>query len=423
MEDGSFWSAIGVRHGDVVSAINDTEIRDIIDVYFASSDGIESVEVIRDGESVVIDAGGGEEDSYTGIEFEELKYARCPNKCIFCFIDQLPKGLRDSLYFKDEDYRLSFLFGNYLTLTNLSDEDLERIREQRLSPLYASVHTTDDDLRRKMLGNPKATEIMPMLERLASFGVQVHCQVVVCPGINDGAVLEKTIRDLAASYPSVASVAVVPVGLSSHREGLEEISPVDKKVAGEVVQLVSGLQDAMLERLGSRFAFLADEFYMMLKRDMPEQDDYEDFSQVEDGVGMLRQFLTEVEESSDISSDRPGVVGILTGKLAEPAIKNLVVQSLEQSFPNATFRILAAVNTLFGPTVTVTGLLSGADMIRSAKRCDDCDCFVLPPNSFNSDGVTLDDMSAEDISRALGKAVLVPSGNLFDALREHMESH
>jgi putative radical SAM enzyme (TIGR03279 family) len=421
VHEESFWSHSGVRCGDILARIDGEEVKDIIDVYVLLSDEVSSLEVVRDGKRLELCPNGDEDVSASGIEFGDFDYRRCANRCIFCFIDQMPKGLRESLYFKDEDYRLSFLFGNYLTLTNLSKEDMERIRRLRLSPLYVSVHTTDDDLRRRMLGNPKAPSIMEMLEKLASSGIEVHCQVVLCPGINDGYVLQRTIEDLSELYPSVASVAVVPVGLTEHRNELEEIPAVDAGIAREVIDSISRIQLSMLRDLGSRFVFLADEFYLLVGAPLPERNHYEHFAQIEDGVGMTRQFIEEMEQSSLEHSDYEGTLGMITGSLAAPVIRECVIPKLREVFPKARFLMLAAESSLFGPMVTVTGLLSGEDIVRAARSCDECHAFVVPSNSFNPDGVTLDGMSAEDLSSAIERNVIVPYGNLIDSLVEELE--
>ena len=312
VEAGSLAARKGIRPGDTLEAINGEAIRDVLDYRFYMTDSRLELSLRRDGAAFSVPVRKGEYDDL-GLEFETYLMDRqhtCRNKCIFCFVDQLPRGLRDSLYVKDDDSRMSFLFGSYVTLTNLTEEDIRRIIKMRLSPINISVHTTDPDLRVEMLKNPKAAESLRYIPMLTQAGIRVNTQLVLCPGVNDGPALEKSLWDLAEYWPGLGSIALVPVGLTGHREGLYPLRPYTKEEARQVLDAAALFQAEMIQKHGSRIAYPADEFFLLAERPIPPAEYYEDFEQLEDGVGLwalLRQEFTsalELEEPRPLSRHR-----------------------------------------------------------------------------------------------------------------------
>jgi len=347
----------------------------------------------------------------------------CGNACTFCFVDQLPVGLRPGLYVRDEDYRLSFAYGNYVTLTNLTDEDHERICEQRLSPLYVSVHATDDTVRRRMLGNPNAPSILVALRRLATAGTRVHTQIVICPGVNDGDVLDATLADLAGLGETVASIAVVPVGLTAHRDGLPAIEPVSAEASRAVLTILERRQRQFRRERGEAIVYGADELYLTAEWELPPYDGYDDFPQLENGVGLLRSFEADLRERArDLEGavDRALVIDVVTGELAAP----FLARALREAFPprsDIQALVTPTRNTLLGPSVTVAGLLPGRDMAlalerKTLERGLSADLFLLPGEAFNEDGVTLDGMTVDEIARAAGRTPVVATRDLVGAV-------
>ena len=288
LEKDSIAFAAGIRPGDMLISINDNAISDPIDYRFYEAEEFLKVEIICDGalKEVVIEK---EEDEDIGLEFDSMRIKRCPNKCVFCFVDQMPEGCRESLYIKDEDYRFSFLYGSYITLTNITKKDKERIFSQRLSPLYISVHATDNELRRKMLGNKKASDILKEIEELAQHRIFLHTQIVLCPGINDGEYLKKSINDLKGFYPYVSSIAVVPVGQTRHR--VNKLTPVDKDYAKKTIMLLTKIKADIKKEIGDDILFIADEFYIKAGMEFPDISGYADFPQIENGVGLVPLFF------------------------------------------------------------------------------------------------------------------------------------
>ena len=391
----------GIRSGDRLLAVGGERPEDALDLTLALAwlDEPEAVfEFSRGGTSfsVTLPVAGPEE---LGFEVQEAPIRTCGNNCVFCFVDQLPRGLRSSLYVKDEDYRLSFSYGNYITLTNLSDEDYERIASQRLSPLYVSVHATDDTVRRKMLGNEDAPPILESLRRLGDAGIRVHAQAVLCPGLNDGSVLEQTLADLFALGDMVLSVAVVPVGLTAHRRNLLALEGVSEASAGAAVDAVARWQERFLGEGRSRTVYAADELYLLGGRVLPPHDEYDDLPQLENGVGLLRSFEFELNERAGLLGDRidpPLKVTVLTAMLPALFLRTALGNALGR-VDGLTLRVVACNNTLLGPAVTVAGLLPGADMVRGLRGSPDADVFLLPGVAFNENRVTLDGMSPNEI--------------------------
>jgi putative radical SAM enzyme (TIGR03279 family) len=414
----------GFRADDDLIAVDGRPIRDSLDLEFAlgCADG-ESVrcEFVRSGVAGTVDLAIGSSYDDLGMDFAPDACRTCGNRCVFCFVDQLPRGLRKSLYVKDEDYRLSFSFGNYVTLTNLEDDDYARIEAQRLTPLYVSVHATDDAVRRRMLGNANAPPVLASLRRLGKARIEVHTQVVVCPGMNDGPVLERTLDDLLAMPATVLSVAVVPVGLTAHRQGLPRLEPVTPRLAAALVGTVERRQAALRGERGSAVVFASDELYLVAGRELPPLASYEDFPQLENGVGLLRRF------EADLEARAPALAGlfarslrltILTAPLAAPFLLEVVGRTLAETAPIET-RVLAVENTLLGPSVTVAGLIPGRDMVRTLRDAEPADLALLPGEAFNDDRLTIDGMTVEDIAAAAGRVNVAASHDVVSALTDY----
>ncbi|GAW93236.1 DUF512 domain-containing protein [Calderihabitans maritimus] len=370
---GSIGEEAGVEPGDRILSINGHNLEDIIDYRYLTADERLEIEIKKkNGQTWLLEV----EKEYgedLGLDFDQATFdgiRRCCNRCIFCFVDQMPPDLRTSLYVKDDDYRHSFIHGNFITLTNLTPRDWERIVRLRLSPLYISVHTTNPRLRAQMLGNPRAADIMEQLQRLKEAHIEMHTQIVLCPGINDGEELERTLRDLESLWPAVRSIAVVPVGLTCFREGLTELRVYSAEEARKIINQVKSFQAAFRRRRGSNLVFLADEFYLKAGVALPPAEHYEGFPQLENGVGLVRLFLDGYEETKkSLPSElpKPRKVVIITGMLAAPFLENMV-QEISERVRGLEARVLALENGFFGPTVTVAGLLTGSDLIRGLKE-------------------------------------------------------
>jgi putative radical SAM enzyme (TIGR03279 family) len=337
------------------------------------------------------------------IEFEPLKPKKCGCKCIFCFIDQLPAGLRKSLYHKDEDYRFSYLCGNYVTLENLNKTDLEKIIRYRLSPLYVSVHATDPELRRFMLGRKKTRSVLPVIEYLAKNRITMHCQIVLCGGINGGQELRRTVEDLSVFHPYVETIAVVPVGLTAHRDGLFGLTGVDVVESLKTFAVIEGLQKKYVKKFGSRFVYLSDEFYVLAGKEIPVADSYGDFSQMENGVGLLRYFIDDAEKllgkprlkRNHLNGKSVVVTGEMAWKYLNPYIKRLA------DLTRSDIKLMPVKNAIFGGGVNVTGLLGGRDVIRTLKNVR-LDYLFLPDVMLREKQDTfLDDITLSELKMRL----------------------
>ncbi len=401
--------AAGLVAGDRILAINGRALRDAIDFQFYGAEDRLVLSVDRDGarRTLRLTRGAARE---LGVELQPPRpgdIATCANKCVFCFIHQLPRGMRRSLYVKDDDFRLSFLHGNYITLSDLDEPSFERILEQRLSPLYVSVHATDPPLRWTLLGRPRhSAEILPRLERLAKAGIRVHAQVVLCPGLNDGPHLERTVHELAPLHPHVATTAVVPVGLTRHRERLPALRTLTDAEAIALVDTVAGWQTRFRARLDSRFVFLGDEVYLQAGRPLPPAEAYEGFPIAEDGIGLVRRF----EDGFVRTRVRPSVgrlrrVTVVSGTLYAPRLARLL-EGL--AWPGLHAPVVAVPNDFFGGSVAVAGLLTGQDIQRHlAARGDLGEAVLVPAVALrDGEGVFLDDLTPADVARALGVAVV-----------------
>lgn len=400
---------VGLEPGDRLISVDGESILDIIDLSFALSD--ESVELLiekANGEQEILEIEK-EYDEDLGIEFESAVFdgvRRCANKCIFCFVDQMAPGMRESLYVKDDDYRLSFLYGNFVTLTNTVPRDIDRIRRLHLSPLYISVHTTNGALREKMLNNKNAGKIMENLDTLITSGIEMHTQIVLCPNINDGAELEKTISDLYSLHPNVLSMAIVPVGLSRYRENCYSLEAFSPEQALDVINLVSKWQKKCRKKSGTSFVYLSDEFYINAGHPIPEYDFYDGFPQLENGIGLVRNFLHEWENSpiSQTGYAQPHHIDVVCGISAHTILKPLL-ESL--NITNLTIRVIPIENNFFGTEISVSGLLTGQDIISQLTQIDGVRTGVIIPGIAlrKGEGIFLDNMTLEELERGLGTTV------------------
>jgi putative radical SAM enzyme (TIGR03279 family) len=419
IKKGSQADSEGLLAGDELLAVNGQPVRDDIDLMFYGAEDMVYLTVRREGHVFEAACNGYEE---LGVEIEPMQVMNCGNNCLFCFVDQNPPGMRNAVYIKDEDYRFSFLHGAYVTLTTLSEKDIARIIEQRLSPLYISVHATEPDVRRKILGIKRDDRLMEKIDRLLENSIHLHCQIVVCPGINDGFVLEKSIRDLAGRYPGILSLAVVPVGLTTHREGLFPLRAANAQDARETIELVDRLRAELYHppsfihpsdggdsegELDYGFVYCSDEWYCRAGMDIPEADYYDDFPQIENGVGMIREFLDAVErlETSSGKLRYNGKAVIVTGFSMAPFMEQFA-KRLCNFTTGLDVRIRVVPNRFYGESVTVSGLLTGRDIISALQGIESDETVLLPPNCLNAEGLFLDDLSPEDVSSELGVNVV-----------------
>ena len=403
---GSIAEEIGLEPGDVIEAVNGIKIKDVLDYRYLMNDEFVTITVrTRQGSVEDVEI---EKDDYEdlGAEFENSlmdKAQRCANKCIFCFIDQLPDGMRSSLYFKDDDTRLSFFQGNYVTLTNLSDEEIDRLIHLRVSPVNISVQTTNPELRVKMLKNPRAARIMEYMKKFAAHNIEMNCQIVLCPGFNDGAELQRTIFDCYSLYPHVKSVAVVPVGLTKHRKGLCELQPVDKEKAEEILAHIHFWQDKFREETGTGFVYAADELYLKAELPVPSPDSYDGYSQLENGVGLIASLFEDLDEAlkEDYKDVNPHSLSIATGAAAYDSIKKAACM-ITAKYPQVSVNVIKIINDFFGDTITVAGLLCGCDIIRTLKGRELGDYLLITDEMLRSGSETLlDDTTVSSISKAL----------------------
>ena len=409
VDRGSPAARAGIRAGDRLTRISGVTVVDFIDYQALSVQRRLTVQVLRDGQTLDFPI---RKDEYAplGLNFETPMMSGtrlCCNKCLFCFVDQLPGNARDTMRVKDDDWRMSLMMGNYVTLTNVSDAELARIIERRCSPLYISVHCTDPDLRTHVLGTPRARRLMDQLKKLSDGGIEFHCQCVLCPGINDGPALDRTIRELSA-LPGARSLALVPVGLTGHREGLTELRTYRPQEARAVVALAESWRAKLLEARGTRFVFPSDEFYLQANWPIPPDEAYEGYEQIDDGVGLLRLLDTEYQEAwrqlpENMRKAAPGgkALAIACGKSAGDFIRQML-----QDYPvtGANISVYALENTYFGPTVTVSGLITGGDLTRQMAGVD-CEAIMVTTCMLRDDDLFLDDMTLEEAVGRLGKPI------------------
>ena len=425
---GSIGEELELEPGDRVLEVNGERIEDVFDYRYLINDTYIEITVLKkNGEALLFEIDKYMDEDL-GIEFESSlmdEYHSCTNKCIFCFIDKLPKGMRPTMYFKDDDSRLSFLQGNYITLTNMKDKDLDRIIRYKLSPINISVHTTNPELRCMMLHNRFAGKIMEQIQKLYEAETIMNGQIVLCKGVNDGKELEKTIQDLGGFLPFMESLSVVPVGISRHREGLYPLEPFNREDAKAVLKTIHTFQDKFMEEYGTHFVHASDEWYILAGEPLPEEDNYDGYVQLENGVGMLRLQETEFHEAleearlSEDSKIREKYCTIATGKLAGPFLKELV-KDLNEVYPNIHVDVVEVTNHFFGPQITVSGLLTGQDIVAQLKGRSLGSELLLPVNVLRSgEDVLLDDMHINEIEKSLQVPVRIVQSNgndLFDAL-------
>lgn len=417
---GSIAAELELEAGDCLLAVNGRPVRDLLDFLLAEADEELLLEVRKHGGELwdlELDKDAGEP---LGLEFEHPQPTQCGNNCIFCFVHQLPPGMRPSLYVKDEDFRFSYLYGSYVTLSNVGAADIDRIVEQRLSPLYVSVHATDDGVRQQLLGRG-GPSILTLLKQLTAAGIEIHAQVVLCPGINDGAVLDASIAELQALYPGVRSLAVVPVGLTGYRRRLPTLRPPERAEAVGIVERIHAWQQRFLAASGSRFVFAADELYLKAEAELPPLVAYEELSQLENGVGLLARFRAAADEV--LASAGPlgcGPVTTVTGTSAAPELARFAAAL--GAATGVDIRLVAVENRFFGGYVSVTGLLTGADLLAALKGRELGTALLLPAVMLREgEELLLDDLSLADLERELGvpvQAVEDSPWGLYEALEE-----
>lgn len=408
--------------GDEILSINGENIKDIIDYKYLISDEHIELEIKKlNGELISFEI---EKDFYEdlGIEFsnpliDEAK--RCSNNCVFCFIDQLPPNMRQTLYFKDDDSRLSFLQGNFITLTNMKEEDIERIIKYRISPINVSVHTTNPELRKKMLRNINASKIMDILKRFDEAHIEVNCQIVCIPDINDKEELDRTVRDLYELKNSVSSLAIVPVGITKYRENLPDLKPFDRQRSIEIIEQVHKLQKEFLEKSNTRFVFLGDEFYILAGMDIPEDEEYEGYPQIENGVGLVRNFSEEINEElkNYQISNNEGEVTLVTGTLAKEFMEDIKSRVLKK-LPNYKINVRAIENDFFGRTITVAGLVTGIDIIKQVDKMDYKNLMIPDCMLRANTDYFLDDTTLGELENKLNRKVFVTKVDGKDFLKK-----
>lgn len=417
----SFAEKAGVCSGDELVSINGNEIVDVLDYRFYQNEKRLKLLLLRDGKKLKVKIKKGEFDEI-GMEFSTYlmdKQHHCKNNCIFCFIDQLPKGMRESLYFKDDDSRLSFLFGNYITLTNLTDHEIERIIKMHISPVNISVHTTNPELRVKMMKNRFAGEALGVIDKLSRAGISLNFQLVLCPKYNDGDELRRSLSDLL-SYKSVSSIACVPVGLTKYRDELVPLKPFNKETAAEVIDIINEFGDECEKNRGERICYPSDEFYLLAEREIPTATYYGDFLQLENGVGLWALLLDESRKAlEDVESSREINVSIATGTLAYPLLQK-IADMCKDKWQNFNCNVYAIKNNFFGESITVAGLVTGGDIIEQLKD-KPLGEMLLIPNSMLRQGeqVFLDDVTVEELEEKLNvkvKSVSNDGYELIDAL-------
>jgi putative radical SAM enzyme (TIGR03279 family) len=407
-----------IKAGDRILSINGNKIEDVLDYKFYSYDARLMLEIEapdKTKRSIAIKKREGED---LGLDFETYlmdESRSCQNRCVFCFIDQLPPNVRETLLFKDDDARLSFLLGNYITLTNLTNSEIERIINFRISPINISVHTTNSELRIKMLRNKNGGELMDIMRRFYDAGISMNCQIVCCPGMNDGEELRRSLNDLKVLWPQVASVSVVPVGITKYRDSLYPLTPVNGEKAAEILNITDAYGDKCLEELGTRLFYCADELYLKAGREIPPEDYYEDYPQIENGVGMMRSLEEEFKAAlklMDSASSEP--FSIATGKAAEGYITKLVKLSQEKS-ENINCKVYAIKNEFFGDTVDVSGLVSGGDLVSQLKGKELGKRLLIPASMLRHGGdVFLDDLPLEEAEKALSVPITTVPNDGFE---------
>ena len=416
----------GIMAGDVLHSINNNEINDVLDYRFYLTEPSVTLRILRGDGELFVTIRKGEYDDI-GLDFETPlmdKKHSCRNGCIFCFIDQNPEGMRESIYFKDDDSRLSFIHGNYITLTNMTDKDIDRIIKMRFSPINLSIHTTNPELRVKMMKNRRAGEVLSYLDRLKAAGISMCGQIVLCRGINDGEELLRSMRDLSEYLPQLSSVSIVPAGLTKFRDKLYPLTDFTKEEAERVIDTVDSFAEHLLAKHGTRLFFVADEFYLKAKRPIPEKDYYEDYPQIENGVGMIRSFSDEFgvaqEDLSEMaqSLEEPRCVSVATSAASYSMISDMA-ERVMAICPKMTINVYKIINNFFGESITVSGLLTGKDILEQLRGKELGDELLVPANALRyGEDVFLCNMSLTELSESLGVRIrkCADGFELFDAL-------
>jgi len=417
IETQSLAAQHSVQAGDLLVSLNGHPVQDILDYRFMQAEEELHVQ-IRHGEEQISFSVEKEYDEDLGLEFEEMKIRSCPNNCIFCFIKQNPPGMRRAIYFCDEDYRYSFLYGNYITLSNVGEVDLERIIAMRLSPLYISVHATDVKVRRQIFRSRSDDDLMDKLAVLNKNRIEIHVQIVLIPDVNDGEILETTIRDLYRFRQSIRSVAIVPVGLTKHRKKSPQIRAVDAESARRVLDRSEEWQQQYTNLEDDAFVYPADEFFLLAGEPLPPTEYYASFYQIENGVGLVRDYLDAFKEQLPglpQKIDVPRKLLFVTGEMAAPVLREQVAAKLNQ-IENLHIDVAAVRNHFFGETVRVAGLITGRDILEQLERPGEYDRIILPPRCVNTDGLLLDDLSPADLQQAFGVPVRVSNNDFKEII-------
>ena len=416
---------LGIEVDDILLSVNNTKIKDILDYKFQISDEFVELEILKQNGEIEEFEIEKEINEDLGIEFEnELidKPRNCANKCIFCFMDQLPKGVRDTLIFKDDDYRLSFFTGNYVTLTNMYEKELERIIQYRLSPINISVHATDTKTRKLMLNNKNAGKILKYIEILTNADLNINIQIDLCKNINDGEILEKTIKDLEKYMPNILSISIVPVGLSRHREGLFKLEPFEKEDYIKVIKQIEPYQKKFKEKYGTTLLYLSDEFYIAGEVELPDYEHYEDFPQIENGVGLTREFINcfeeEYKKTKKIKLEKEKTISLACGKLIYKYTVEMC-RKLEEKIEGITINVIPIKNYFFGERITVTGLITGTDLIENLKNKDLGDALYISDIMLKDDtDMFLDDVVVRDLEKELNIKIVRTKNNGKDFVKE-----
>lgn len=418
IQPDSLAEELGLQGGDDLLRINGEQVKDVIDYrFYFASDEIEMT-ILRDGKRKKIPRFEKFPDEQLGVTFEPIKIRKCANDCLFCFVDQNPKGVRETLNFRDGDYRLSFLHGHYVTLTNVGWKEMERIVAQKLSPLYISVHVTDPEIRKKLILYKKNDDILKKLKYLVEHGITLHTQIVLTPGYNDGKYLDKTIEDLYQFRDHLKSVAIVPVGLTKHRDDLEKLESVTPEYARHFMAKAREYDKRYMNADGERFVYLSDEWFILADEPIPPMEYYGNCHQIENGVGLTREFLDDFAEQAKQfpeQLDKLRKVSLVTGKLAEPILREKVLPVLNR-IENFDANLFGIRNDFWGEMVTVSGLLTAQDIIRQLAAYDLGDALYLPMRIVNDDGITLDDKTPGDIQRHLGVKTFISDENFMSII-------
>ncbi|MBQ8297409.1 MAG: DUF512 domain-containing protein [Ruminococcus sp.] len=419
VDAGSPAARAGILDGDCLASIGGNPVKDVLDYMFYAAEESLELEIIRGGESLHFNIKKGEYDDL-GLQFDTFlmdSKQSCRNKCVFCFIDQMPPGMRETLYFKDDDARLSFLQGNYVTLTNLEQSDIDRIIKMKLN-INVSVHTTNPELRCKMMNNRFAGEKLKYIRQLAENGIKLNCQIVCCPGLNDGEELRRSLTDLGELMPNITSMAVVPVGLTKFREGLYLLEGFTKETAAETIDIIEEFQAVFLEKFGTRTVFPSDEFFLIAERELPPVEYYEDFSQYENGVGMLRSLIDEFEKALDLAEWEGGErhVSIACGYAPYSTMQSLAKMA-EERFHQLKCNVYRIRNDFFGETITVTGLITAQDLIAQLRGQELGDELLISSAMLRRDSEQfLDDLTVSDVERELGVSVRASDNDGYELL-------